>query len=203
MGLMFTSPGDDLDSEEPVASYTIRYALRANNLTENFEANSQLDASHLSGGSLDPAEGGTLVTLKLDESKFESGNLYFFGMTATDEAGNESPVSNIVSFCLECDATYEPATTTSTSKPSTSTAQPSTSASTSTSTSTYTSTSASTSTPTYKPSTTATSTSKSGTSTAKLSTTTQPSIVTTSKGSMNCPIGFFMILLTTLFSNLL
>jgi len=138
MGLMFTSPGDDLDSEEPVASYTIRYALRANNLTENFEANSQLDASHLSGGSLDPAEGGTLVTLKLDESKFESGNLYFFGMTATDEAGNESPVSNIVSFCLECDATYEPATTTSTSKPSTSTAQPSTSASTSTSTSTYT-----------------------------------------------------------------
>ena len=193
MGLMFTSPGDDLDSEEPVASYTIRYALRANNLTENFEANSQLDASHLSGGSLDPAEGGTLVTLKLDESKFESGNLYFFGMTATDEAGNESPVSNIVSFCLECDATYEPATTSSTSKPSTSTAQPSTSASTSTSTSTYTSTSASTSTPTYKPSTT------SGTSTAKLSTTTQPSIVTTSKGSMNCPIGFFMILLTTLF----
>jgi len=108
--LEFTSPGDDLDSEDPVESYTIRYALTSNNLTDNFASakNSLIDESYLtsSGGSLNPVTGGSRVSLQLDTAKFTQGaNLYFFAMIATDHAGHMSPVSNVVSYCLDCEVT--------------------------------------------------------------------------------------------------
>ena len=55
----FTEPGDDLDSEEPVASYTIRYAQ---NLTaQNFESDGQiLNEEDLYNGSFHPEAGGRL-----------------------------------------------------------------------------------------------------------------------------------------------
>ena len=55
--LTFTEPGDDLDSEEPVASYTIRYAQ---NLTaQNFETEGQiLKQEDLYIGSFCPGAGG-------------------------------------------------------------------------------------------------------------------------------------------------
>ena len=53
----FTEPGDDLDSDEPVASYTIRYAQ---NLTaQNFEMEGQiLKQEDLCIGSFIPEAGG-------------------------------------------------------------------------------------------------------------------------------------------------
>ena len=53
----FTEPGDDLDSDEPVASYTIRYAQ---NLTaQNFETEGQiLEQEDLYIGSFCPEFGG-------------------------------------------------------------------------------------------------------------------------------------------------
>jgi len=127
--LEFTSPGDDLDSKEPVTSYTIRYALRANNLTDNFNSseNLKIDDTYLISGSLSPVNGGSLVSLKLDTNRFESGNLYFFAMTAIDEKGNISPVSNVVSFCLKCEASSGVPTAAPTASPtSASTAAPTT-----------------------------------------------------------------------------
>ena len=53
----FTEPGDDLDSDEPVASYTIRYAQ---NLTaQNFETEGKiLKQEDLYIGSFCPEAGG-------------------------------------------------------------------------------------------------------------------------------------------------
>ena len=53
----FTEPGDDLDSDEPVTSYTIRYAQ---NLTaQNFESEGQiLKQEDLYIGSFCPEAGG-------------------------------------------------------------------------------------------------------------------------------------------------
>jgi len=107
----FTSPGDDLDSVEPVASYTLKYALTSGNLTQNFDTpnnnNStvEIDDSFLAEGSLNPVPGGTKISLKLDPSKLQAGKLHFFAIKATDEAGNSSPVSNVVSYCLDCEVT--------------------------------------------------------------------------------------------------
>ena len=112
-----------------MTSYTIRYALRANNLTDNFNSseNLKIDDTYLISGSLSPVNGGSLVSLILDTNRFESGNLYFFAMTATDEKGNISPVSNVVSFCLKCEASSGVPTAAPTASPtSASTAAPTT-----------------------------------------------------------------------------
>ena len=55
--MTFTEPGDDLDSDEPVASYNIRYAQ---NLTvQNFETDGQiLEKEDLYIGSFFPEAGG-------------------------------------------------------------------------------------------------------------------------------------------------
>lgn len=116
--LTFTAPGDDLDSNEPAKSYTIKFALTAGNLTGNlFESgnNTVLDSSYISSGVLNPVNGGSQVKLTLKREKFDLSNLYFFAMKATDEAGNESPGSNIVSTVLTCANTT---TTTTTTTPS-------------------------------------------------------------------------------------
>ena len=96
---------------EPVASYTLKYALTSGNLTQNFDSpnnnNStvEIDDSFLAEGSLNPVPGGTKISLKLDPSKLQAGKLHFFAIKATDEAGNSSPVSNVVSYCLDCEVT--------------------------------------------------------------------------------------------------
>ena len=103
--LTFTAPGDDLDSNEPAKNYTIKFALTAGNLTGDlFESgiNTVLDSSYISSGVLNPVNGGSQVKLTLKREKFDLSYLYFFAMKATDEAGNVSPGSNIVSTVLTC-----------------------------------------------------------------------------------------------------
>merc|ERR1719259_291742 len=103
--LDFTSPGDDLDSEDKVKSYTIKFASSPGNLTgENFTAgvNFLLDQSFVVVGTLDPVVGGSMFSVRLNASKFEDMSLVFFAMVSEDEVGNKSPVSNVASVIPDC-----------------------------------------------------------------------------------------------------
>jgi len=99
--LSFTSPGDDLDSDAPVSSFTLKYSQTAGNLSQaNFDSdlfNEEVEGEDLIQGSslAPPSQGGRIVTILIDPSIFDEENQYNFALKAEDDAGNESPVSNI------------------------------------------------------------------------------------------------------------
>ena len=62
--LSFTAPGDDLDSQDPVKNYIIKYSQ---NLTaQNFDSGLLLTTEDLvAGSSLTPVDGGQLVEITI------------------------------------------------------------------------------------------------------------------------------------------
>ena len=104
VNLWFTSPGDDLDSTDPVAGYTIKYSSTAGNLTgSNFNDtvfNSLITVDDLLDSDLTPVSGGTVKEIKMDRSIFTAEKKYAFALVATDEAGNRSPVSNAAQLLI-------------------------------------------------------------------------------------------------------
>ena len=104
VNLWFTSPGDDLDSMDPVAGYTIKYSSTAGNLTgssfNNEEFNSLITVDDLLHSDLTPVSGGTVKEIKIDRSLFTPEKKYAFALVAADEAGNKSPVSNTAQLLI-------------------------------------------------------------------------------------------------------
>jgi len=98
INITFTSPGDDYDSPDKVKQYIIKYSQNATNLV-NFDSAllpelSDDDLIH-NGTTLNPVVGGQLVNLELNSTLFENGIVYSFGMIASDESNNRSPISVI------------------------------------------------------------------------------------------------------------
>ena len=103
--LWFTSPGDDLDSVNPVDGYTIKYSSTAGNLTgANFdmeEFNVVIAASDLIDSDLTPVAGGAVKEIKISRSTFSlNEKKYVFALVSMDESENRSPVSNIAQLLL-------------------------------------------------------------------------------------------------------
>ena len=63
--MTFTSPGDDLDSQEPVTRYIIKYDTERANLTETFDTipTEIVDDDLMGNSSLDPVNGTLTKTL--------------------------------------------------------------------------------------------------------------------------------------------
>jgi len=97
--LEFTSPGDNLDSEEPPASYIVK--LTAGNSThfEDFEV--EVTDADLVDSSLDPVSGGSTKRLSIKLTKFEDKTRYLAGVRALDGGGLSSPTSNLASIFIE------------------------------------------------------------------------------------------------------
>ena len=118
VSLQFTSPGDDIDSNDLVAEYVFKYSSTVGNLTEeNFDSeefNSKITAEDLTDSSLDPVMGGETKVIVLKKSIFEPNKKYVLAMKSRDDSDNWSPVSNKVTIFL-------PASTTSTTEGQTST----------------------------------------------------------------------------------
>ena len=129
--LRFTAPGSDLDSDTPATTYIIKHATTFDNLTgPAFEEgeNVLLTEVDIIDSSLTPLPGGQEVLLHLRPKRFIRGQLYYFAMKAKDEAGNQSPMSNIATGLIQ-HCQIETTTQPSTMQPSTtqpSTTQPST-----------------------------------------------------------------------------
>merc|ERR1719341_1473372 len=104
VNLWFTSPGDDLDSNDPVAGYTIKYSSTAGNLTgssfDNEEFNGVITVDDLLDSDLTPVSGGTVKEIKIDRYLFTAEKKYAFALVAADEAGNRSPVSNAAQLLI-------------------------------------------------------------------------------------------------------
>ena len=104
VNLWFTSPGDDLDSNDPVAGYTIKYSSTAGNLTgssfDDEEFNSVITVDNLLDSDLTPVSGGTVKEIKIDRSIFTAEKKYVFALVAADESGNKSPVSNTAQLLI-------------------------------------------------------------------------------------------------------
>ena len=70
--LNFTSPGDDLDSNEPVASYVIKYSSTAGNLSgvnfDNEEFNVEISGNDLVDSDLSPVDGGAAKKINIKSS---------------------------------------------------------------------------------------------------------------------------------------
>ena len=102
--LWFTSPGDDLDSTDPVAGYTIKYSSTAGNLTgssfDNEDFNSVITEDDLLNSDLTPVGGGTVKEIKISKSIFTPERKYVFALKATDESNNRSPVSNTAQLLI-------------------------------------------------------------------------------------------------------
>ena len=98
VNLWFTSPGDDLDSADPVAGYTIKYSSTTGNLTgsrfDDEEFNSVITEDNMLDSDLNPVGGGTVKAIKIIQSIFTSEKKYVFALIAMDESGKRSPVSN-------------------------------------------------------------------------------------------------------------
>ena len=98
VNLWFTSPGDDLDSADPVAGYTIKYSSTAGNLTgssfDDEEFNSEITEDNLLDSDLTPVGGGTVKAIKISRSIFTPEKKYVLALVATDDSGKRSPVSN-------------------------------------------------------------------------------------------------------------
>ena len=111
MTVSFTSPGDDLDSDSPVSSYVIRVF--------DGDHETQIGEADLAGeSSLSPVPGGEHKKIKIKfvfisfvifflysysylrfrSDTFSSNVKYSISMTAKDEAGNESKISNKVTI---------------------------------------------------------------------------------------------------------
>ena len=104
VNLWFTSPGDDLDSTDPVAGYTIKYSSTAGNLTgasfDNEEFNSVITVDDLLDSDLTPVNGGTVKEIKISRSIFTAEKKYVFALVASDESSNKSPVSNTAQLMI-------------------------------------------------------------------------------------------------------
>jgi len=102
--LWFTSPGDDLDSTDPVAGYTIKYSSTAGNLTgssfDNEDFNSVITEDDLLDSDLTPVGGGTVKEIKISKSIFTPERKYVFALKAKDESNNRSPVSNTAQLLI-------------------------------------------------------------------------------------------------------
>jgi hypothetical protein len=118
--LEFTAPGDDLDSNDAAKEYVIKYSSTAGNLTgENFDKNefsTRITNEDLNDSNLTPETGGTRKSVNIKSTIFNRNEKFVIAMKATDEAGNQSPVSNKVQI-------FQPAlgTTTTTAQASTTT----------------------------------------------------------------------------------
>merc|ERR1711971_216439 len=104
VNLNFTSPGDDLDSNQPVASYIIKYSSTAANLTGlNFdkeEFNFEITANDLVDSDLSPVNGGAVKKINIKSMAFSAGTKYVIALKAVDNGSNQSPVSNMVQIFL-------------------------------------------------------------------------------------------------------
>ena len=102
--LNFTSPGDDLDSNEPVASYVIKYSSTAGNLSnvnfDNEQFNVEITANDLVDSDLSPVDGGAAKKINIKSSAFSAGTKYVIALKAVDDGSNQSPVSNMVQIYL-------------------------------------------------------------------------------------------------------
>ena len=102
--LRFTAPGSDLDSDTPATTYIIKHATTFDNLTgPAFEEgeNVLLTEVDIIDSSLTPLPGGQEVLLHLRPERFVRGQLYYFAMKADDQAGNQSPMSNIATGLIQ------------------------------------------------------------------------------------------------------
>jgi len=97
--LEFTSPGDNLDSEEPPASYIVK--LTAGNSTDFEDFEVEVTDADLVDSSLDPVSGGSNKRLSIKLTKFEDKTRYLAGVRALDEGGLLSPTSNLASIFIE------------------------------------------------------------------------------------------------------
>merc|ERR1719347_874576 len=93
--LRFTSPGDDLDSNDPPMKYVIKVGHNVN--SSNFEDSccEVMDDDLYGSSNLDPISGGSIKDIYLRREAFDVSTKYKVAMTALDEVNNESPVSNI------------------------------------------------------------------------------------------------------------
>ena len=96
--LQFTGPGDDLDSEDSPAEYTIKFSTTLGNLTEGLfdesPYNFELEEMDLINTTLSPQVGGSTVKINVKRTIFDEKIKYFLALKSTDEVGNVSPVSN-------------------------------------------------------------------------------------------------------------
>ena len=99
VNLQFTAPGDDFDSDDPAASYVIKYSTTAGNLTgvnfENEEFNTKISATDLVDSDLSPVAGGIVKKISIKASTFSLGRKYVIALKATDDGQNQSPLSNL------------------------------------------------------------------------------------------------------------
>ena len=104
VNLNFTAPGDDLDSNQPVANYIIKYSSTAANLTglnfENEEFNVEITANDLVDSNLSPVNGGAVKNISIKSVTFSAGTKYVIALKAVDDGSNQSPVSNMVQIYL-------------------------------------------------------------------------------------------------------
>ena len=91
VSLSWTSPGDDLDQGTAVL-YSLKCSTDSEALSQGFEnVTTEIVASNLPVPNL----AGALETATIE---LEAGNVvYYCGLVTEDEAGNRSPVSNLVS----------------------------------------------------------------------------------------------------------
>ncbi|XP_041457892.1 calcium-activated chloride channel regulator 1-like isoform X1 [Lytechinus variegatus] len=99
--LQWTAVGDDYD-QGTASFYDLRYATTFDSLRENFTTSDPIMDDQVIAGNLSMIGlSGTVesVVVKLPERGEKV--VYFFGIVAVDEAGNEGDVSNLVSASLE------------------------------------------------------------------------------------------------------
>jgi hypothetical protein len=104
--LSFTAPGSSLDSDIPAATYIIKMAASAANLSDTaFDTdgmNEPITEEDLITGSLKPVPGGQTVRLGLSAARCPADQLFFFAMRAANAEGASSPVSNVVAGLPTC-----------------------------------------------------------------------------------------------------
>ena len=100
VAVQFTSPGNDLDSDDTAAYYVVKYSSTVGNLTgDNFdkeEFNIDLTNEDLIDSTLEPQNGGTLKVFFIKASVFSTGRKYMLALRAVDGVGNQGEVSNMV-----------------------------------------------------------------------------------------------------------
>ena len=104
VALQFTSPGDDIDSDDIAAHYVDKYSSTVGNLTgANFdeeEFNIALTNEDLIDSTLEPQNGGTLKVFFTKASIFSTGRKYMLALRVVDGVGNQGEVSNMVQIYL-------------------------------------------------------------------------------------------------------
>jgi len=97
--LEFTSPGDNLDSEDPPASYIVKLTTGNSTMFEDFEID--VAEADLVDSNLDPVLGGDNKMLSIKLDKFKDKTRYRAAVKAVDGAGLLSPTSNFASIFIE------------------------------------------------------------------------------------------------------